>query len=586
MIDLAQTLRVPHHGQSWFRFALEYNLGRIVLERKVERHFLKAVRLALAADTAWAVPVPVRAEGPRPAWDGTDRSLDLELVRAFAERRHPDLAADMLLAPVRVHGRLSAVIAVAREARPFERGDGHQLNALCRLLANELMRREERRVDEVLLRIKEEILGKLRPRDLAYQILHGLRELVGYDHSSALLTFDPAARALRVEAEQVAWAKGKSRSIDRELPISAELAQELLVRGQRIVSRRHGDIGPEAAVILAPEGELAEVLSYPLLEGAPEPASTLCAPLVDRGQLLGVLRVAALRRSAFQSWDARVVSRFIPAAVNAIQEAHHRLVREHQALSAEQRAHLVDVARVVAHDINNALGSALPLAQQIEAELAQGVYAPETWRRDLAQIIRSVELSRGIFERLLRQERGRRSMQAPGADVNRVIQDRLALLQAPLERRRAEVVLDLDEALPRAAIYQDRLEHVLWNLLVNALEALPQEGGRITLSTRCGVDGAEGSAAGVELTVADNGCGMAEDDRRRAFEPFFTTKREGTGGLGLPLVRTFLEEVRGRVELSSVAGEGTTVRLSLPIAAVDDGCDGPGVEDAAVELIS
>jgi len=560
MIDLRQSLAAPTDAPGWFRFALEHNLGHIASEPKLQRHFLKAVRLALDPDTAWYVPVPVT--GTKPLWDGADRPCDLDAVRAFAAHSEPELPPDLLLAPLRVHGRLTAVVGAGKTEGSFPRGSGHELNSLCGLLATELMSREERRVDEVLLRIKEEILRELRPRDLAYQILHGLRELVDYDHSSTLLIYDRAAGVLRVEAEQIAWAKAKSRSIDHELKVSPELAEDLRLRGERIVSRQRGKVDPAAAVILDPTGELAEILSYAAAEGAPAPTSTLCAPLVDRGELLGALRVAAQRRSPFNRWDAKVVSRFLPAAINAIQDAHHRLHQEHQLLSAEQRAFLVNVARVVAHDINNALGAALPLAQQLQAEARDGQIDVETWGEDLTEIIRNLDLCRGIFDRLLRQEGGREAKD-PSTDLNRVVKDRLALLEASFKRHQAEVELHLGERLPQVGIYQDHLEHVVWNLVLNALDALPLEEGRIEVTTRS----AEAGSKVVELEISDNGVGIPPEEMERVFRPFHSTK--GGTGMGLPLARKLVEEIGGRVHLESTPGRGTAVRVELPAVPGD-----------------
>lgn len=560
MIDLQQTLDTTRETPGMFRIALEYNLRRIASERKLQRHFLKAVRLVLESDTAWYVPVPVTEV--KPQWDGADRPCDLDAVRAFAAHEKPALPENLLLAPVRVHGRLTAVVGTGKDDGVFELGTGHHLNQLCALLATELMRREEGRVSEVLLRIKEDILRELRARDLTYQILHGMRELVDYDHSSALLIHDRAAGVLRVQAEQIAWAKAKSRDIDRELKLSPSLAEDLRLRGERIVSRQEGQVDPAAALILEPSGELAEILAYAAEEEAPAPTSTLCAPLVDQGELLGLLRVAALRRSPFNRWDARVVSRFLPAAINAIQDAHHRLTKEMQAMTAERRAFLVNVARVVAHDINNALGAALPLTQQLQAEMESGDVDLDAWRGDVDEVLRYLERSRDIFDRLLRQEHGPESKN-PDTDLNRTVKDCLALLEASLQRHRAAVELDLDPELPRVRMYRDHLEHIVWNLVHNALDALPLERGRIEIVTRrC-----ETEEGGVELTLADNGTGIPEQQLERVFRPFHSTK--GSTGMGLPLSKKLVEEVGGRIRLTSQPGEGTRVCVELPVVAPD-----------------
>lgn len=564
LFDLQQILDHPASPPSWFRLALEHNLQQIAKEGKVQRYFLKALRQIFEAETAWYVAVPVT--GAKPTWDGADRPCDLELVRAFAKQQEPELPPHLLLAPVRVHGRLTAVVAIDKAEGSFPIGSGHELNGLCNSLAEELEAREERRVDEILLDIKEEILRDLRPQDLVYRILHGLRRLVDYDHSSALLIYDRTLGALRLEAEQIAWVRAKSRAIGRELPISKKLVEELRLRGERIVSRRRGVMDAAASVILEPEDELADLLAYAAEGEAPEPTSTLCAPLVERGRFLGVLRVSALRRSPFNDWDARVVSTFLPAALAAIQDAHDREAREHRALSAEQRAYLVNVARVVAHDVNNSLGAALPLAQQILADLEAGEpISPEIWREDLAAIIGEIDKCRGVFDRLLRQEQDPQTGD-PSSDVNRAIKSQWSFLEPRFRRRRVTLHQDLAKTLPKVGMYRGQLEHVVHNLVVNALDVVPREGGEIHVRTY--LESEPNGGDRVVLEVADNGPGIAEEEIGRVFEMFYSTK--GGTGLGLPLVRRLVAEAKGQVEIAprddGVSVGGTVVTVRLPLA--------------------
>src|SRR5207237_5972355 len=79
------------------------------------------------------------------------------------------------------------------------------------------------RIVEVRARIDRKIMEQLRPKDLFYQILHGLRSLTNYDHSSALLICDPRENALEIVAEQIAWLKGRSRRIGLRLPLNDDL---------------------------------------------------------------------------------------------------------------------------------------------------------------------------------------------------------------------------------------------------------------------------------------------------------------------------------------------------------------------------
>jgi signal transduction histidine kinase len=104
-----------------------------------------------------------------------------------------------------------------------------------------------------------------------------------------------------------------------------------------------------------------------------------------------------------------------------------------------------------------------------------------------------------------------------------------------------------------------QLESALVNLGLNARDALAT-GGTVTIATRRSGPGE------MELSVADDGCGMDETTRERAIDPFFTTKEVGQGtGLGLSQVVGTVEQMGGRVALESAPGTGTTVRLFLPL---------------------
>lgn len=106
----------------------------------------------------------------------------------------------------------------------------------------------------------------------------------------------------------------------------------------------------------------------------------------------------------------------------------------------------------------------------------------------------------------------------------------------------------------------DRLRQALLNLLINAVQAMP-DGGVLSVRTRVVVDLAE-------VAVSDTGAGMDRATRGRAFEPFFTTRVKGTG-LGLAVVREIAEAHGAGVSLSSRPGRGTTVRLRLPLAGAE-----------------
>ena len=125
------------------------------------------------------------------------------------------------------------------------------------------------------------------------------------------------------------------------------------------------------------------------------------------------------------------------------------------------------------------------------------------------------------------------------------------------------IAQDLQAGATIARFDPERLRRVAINLIDNAVQAFPEQSDRtdcmVTVATRASGDG-------VEILVRDNGPGIPDDILPKIFEPLFSTKNFGTG-LGLPTVRQIVEAHGGRIDITSVVGEGTSVRVWLPIAA-------------------
>lgn len=175
MIDLAE---IP---DSAFAQALACNLGRLAKPAKVHAHFLAALRRRLDADGVVLYPdLAGRGGRVKRIVDGEAGPLSEELVRAFAGEERPAVPRNVLLSPLRVRGRRAGVLGAVRRDRDFERGDGRLLTRLGRILGDDLARRQEERVSQVLDRLGRKVIAELRPEDLVYQILDGLYQLVHY----------------------------------------------------------------------------------------------------------------------------------------------------------------------------------------------------------------------------------------------------------------------------------------------------------------------------------------------------------------------------------------------------------------------
>ena len=130
-------------------------------------------------------------------------------------------------------------------------------------------------------------------------------------------------------------------------------------------------------------------------------------------------------------------------------------------------------------------------------------------------------------------------------------------------KKGVEVVRELAQGLPEITADPAQLKQVLVNLVVNAVQAMP-DGGTLTVSTRA-------SDSCVLLIVKDTGAGMSEDVREKVLLPFFTTKdvNEGTG-LGLAVVHGIVTSHGGSISVESRPGYGTRFEIGLPVTAPDD----------------
>jgi signal transduction histidine kinase len=215
---------------------------------------------------------------------------------------------------------------------------------------------------------------------------------------------------------------------------------------------------------------------------------------------------------------------------------------------------MADLARGVSHDVNNALGTALPLVQQMRSDLQGGRLDRKGLLEDLEQVEVALQLCRRVFGGMLSFARNASHASAE-ADVGRAVRAALAIFKDGLDQRGARVVLEIPDDLPAVGGGQSDLERIFFNLIDNARESLTA-GGRLTIRARS-------NGSGVEILVEDTGRGIAPELLPRIQEPFFTTKSEGTG-LGLSIVRSIVWQMNGDLSIESEPGRGTWVRLRLP----------------------
>ncbi len=243
---------------------------------------------------------------------------------------------------------------------------------------------------------------------------------------------------------------------------------------------------------------------------------------------------------------------------------------QRQLLQAQKMESVGTMAGGIAHDFNNILTAALGYVQLIREDLGD----PATVQSHLKVVEASMHRAADLTQRLLSFARAGIMDRKP-VQINEIVQETAQLLRRSLALS-IEIATDCEPMLPAVLGDHGQIHQMLMNLCVNAGDAMA-DGGTLRLRTRAKESSApnDGAASGqregpfVLLEVSDTGHGIAAANLPKIFDPFFTTKGPGKGtGLGLSIVYGIVQRHRGRIQVSSIPGKGTTFEILFPIAEV------------------
>ncbi len=226
-----------------------------------------------------------------------------------------------------------------------------------------------------------------------------------------------------------------------------------------------------------------------------------------------------------------------------------------QLIQAERLATAGKMSASFAHEIRNPLSSMRMLAQMLRQKPGM---SEAKHQQSVRYILEEIERIDTIVKGLMDFSRPS-SLNLKQQAITPVLQAVLSLMEANLAHHNIRLVLDVSSETPEIQLDSDKLKQAFMNVVLNAIEAMPQ-GGVLRVSTFTENDR-------VCIKVEDTGVGIPEEDLEHIFEPFFTRKTRGTG-LGLANVKRILEEHGGTVEIDSTPGEGTKVLLGLPLRGI------------------
>jgi PAS domain S-box-containing protein len=242
--------------------------------------------------------------------------------------------------------------------------------------------------------------------------------------------------------------------------------------------------------------------------------------------------------------------------------------KETQLAQAGKMATLGEMATGVAHELNQPL-SAIQIGTDYFrncVSLGQEI-PPDELALVSEQMTEQVDRAARIINHL-REFGHRADIQKEAIDINKPLGGVFTLLGEQLKLRGINVVLDLQEGLPRIMADSNRLEQVFMNLVLNARQAMEekkQETAGVTPECTLTVRSFQEKGQ-VVVTVTDTGTGIPETINEKIFEPFFTTKKVGEGtGLGLSISYEIVKDYRGTIEIESAKGKGSTFKITFPV---------------------
>ena len=309
---------------------------------------------------------------------------------------------------------------------------------------------------------------------------------------------------------------------------------------------RAGLVGALVVTVL-----LATILSYGVARTMTRPLSAVTSAMRDVAATGDLTRKVTVRSRAWDDEDARLLA----AAFNTLTDSIARFQLE--AAQKERLSSLGRLSTVIAHEIRNPL----MIIRASLATLWADTVKPAERREALADIDEETRRLNRIVTEVLDFAKPMR-FDMGEAHVNEIC--RASSAAALAGSSSVNVQLDLDPQLPAVVTDSERLRIALVNILANARHAVEAANGSaataaVVLSTRRRGDR-------IVVTVRDRGPGIAPEDMAHIFDPYFTTRRAGTG-LGLAISKNIIEGLGGTLAVSSRPGDGTEIRIELPVVA-------------------
>ncbi len=393
------------------------------------------------------------------------------------------------------------------------------------------------------------------------QLYKAFRDIISVVHSSIHL--EDVMDLVAWKATEILGAKGailRLLNIDTdELEISASygISTEYLAKGPVSHHRTITDVCRQKKVIIIEELRTDARVQYPQEAWSEGYRFIIDVPLSVADDVVGILRLYFTKVRHFSEieldWIIAIAEQCSCALgkarlIDTYEFKYHELATQTEKLSALGR-----MAAGIAHEINNPLAGVLLYSSNMIKKVPKG----DALEEGLQVIIDETIRCRKIIQELLEFSKGREPTKVP-TNINDIIGKALNILENEFLLNRIDMDKSLAPDLPDIMADGSQMEQVFVNLLLNAVQAVP-EGG--TIQVKSSLNQQESS---VSIEVKDNGPGIGRKEQSKIFEPFFSTKPNGTG-LGLSVSYGIVRNHQGNISVHSQPGEGTRFLINLPI---------------------
>ncbi len=478
-----------------------------------------------------------------------------------ADPRYISLRADVrseMAAPMEADGQIIGVINLDSDRLggftaadlPFlERLTAEATTVVRRLWLLRRLQGKARQL-ETLITIGQSLVSKLDEQELFDTVTREARQIMG-SHLCALHLHNVATATIRLVSVSPASPPPDSASATGSalLP-GVNLSLDHCLVASVIHSRRQ----IEFQNVQSPE--YADVIDLPRDQ---QLDSLLAAPLLFEGEAIGVLGVFTVEPHRFNNDERRLLGALASLGAVAIQNSrlYARVFESEESLRKNERLTTLGlIAAEIAHEIRNPL----TVIKLLYGYLNLNFPPDDPRHKDTRVIGEKLDQLEAIVSRVLNFAKAPSSLHSRWS-VTEIIEDTILLIRLKLAQGKIHLRFQPPVAPLIVDGHKGQLQQVLLNLLLNAMQVMP-DGGEIAV--RCSTEDRNGMQV-VHIDIADTGHGIPEAIRDRIFDSFLSTRPDGTG-LGLAIVERILRSHHGSIAVLTTSARGTTMRVTLPLA--------------------